>query len=265
MTAKTAVAISSVVVALGSVGCLNFYEIAVETPIQAKLDVSPFQRVLVAGFLGGGSKSIDPNTETARLLRSQLRTKSDMKVIDADVLTLIDEVDRRRASTGGSTPRGLYEVAAPAGDATDEPKIKTEKDLADYEKIFSDAEFWKKVGEEFQGPLIVTGSVLFTEVEKSGMVSRPQQYIDETGNTRYMERRTYSSMKGFALAPTFVFIDGRTGALLYKESFHEEALYQDTQNTPALSSYFELMDKLLPGFLNTLSTQKIKGTRILLK
>jgi hypothetical protein len=25
------------------------------------------------------------------------------------------------------------------------------------------------------------------------------------------------------------------------------------------------MDKLLPGFLNTLSTQKIKGTRILLK
>ncbi|MGE5835328.1 MAG: hypothetical protein ACM4AI_12660 [Acidobacteriota bacterium] len=260
MTAKTAVAISSVVVALGSVGCLNFYEIAVETPIQAKLDVSPFQRVLVAGFLGGGSKTIDPNTETARLLRSQLRTKSEMKVIDADVLTLIDEVDRRRGDAASPAS-----PTAPAGDATDEPKIKTEKDLADYEKIFSDAEFWKKVGEEFQGPLIVTGSVLFTEVEKSGMVSRPQQYIDETGNTRYMERRTYSSMKGFALSPTFVFIDGRTGALLYKESFHEEALYQDTQNTPALSSYFELMDKLLPGFLNTLSTQKIKGTRILLK
>ena len=218
MTARTAVAISSVVVALGSVGCLNFYEIAVETPIQAKLDVTPFQRVLV---------------------------------------TLIDEVDRRRGDAGGT--------AAPAGDPADEPKIKTEKDLAEYEKIFSDTEFWKKVGEEFQGPLIVTGSVLFTEVEKSGMVSRPQQYIDETGNTRYMERRTFSSMKGFALSPTFVFIDGRTGALLYKESFHEEALYQDTQNTPALSSYFELMDKLLPGFLNTLSTQKIKGTRILLK
>jgi len=26
-----------------------------------------------------------------------------------------------------------------------------------------------------------------------------------------------------------------------------------------------LMDKLLPGFLNTLSTQKIKGTRVLIK
>jgi hypothetical protein len=36
-------------------------------------------------------------------------------------------------------------------------------------------------------------------------------------------------------------------------------------NTPALSSYFELMDKLIPSFLNALSTQKVRGTRILLK
>ena len=256
MTAKTAVAIGSVVVAaLASAGCLSFYEIAVETPIQAKLDVTPFQRVLVAGFLGGGSKSIDPNTETARLLRSQLRTKSDLKVIDADVMTLVDEVDRRRASDG----------SAPAADSSEDPKIKNEKDLQEYEKIFADVEFWKKLGEEYQGPLIVTGSVLFTEVAKSGMVSRAQPFIDERGITRYVEQRQFSNMKGFALTPKFVFIDGRTGAQLYSESFHEEALYQDNQNTPALSSYFELMDKLLPGFLNTLSTQKIKGTRILLK
>ena len=72
-------------------------------------------------------------------------------------------------------------------------------------------------------------------------------------------------MKGYALTPKFVFIDGRTGQPLYSESFHEETLYSAGQNTPALSAYFELMDKLLPGFLNTLSSQKIKGTRILLK
>ena len=51
-------------------------EIPVETPIHAKLDTSGFQRVMVAGFLGGGTKAIDTNTETARLLRSQLRSKS---------------------------------------------------------------------------------------------------------------------------------------------------------------------------------------------
>jgi hypothetical protein len=42
-------------------------------------------------------------------------------------------------------------------------------------------------------------------------------------------------------------------------------LYSAQTNTPALSSYFELMDRLIPSFLSTLSSQKIKGTRILLQ
>jgi hypothetical protein len=45
----------------------------------------------------------------------------------------------------------------------------------------------------------------------------------------------------------------------------EEILYSAQTNTPALSSYFELMDKMLPSFLSTLSMQKIRGTRVLLK
>ena len=71
--------------------------------------------------------------------------------------------------------------------------------------------------------------------------------------------------KGFILTPKFIFIDGRTGATLHTETLHEEILYNAQQNTPALSSYFELMDKVIPSFLSTLSTQKIRGTRVLLK
>ena len=254
MTARTVAAIGSVAVAIATAGCLNFYEVAVETPIHAKLDVTPFQRVLVAGFLSGGTKNIDPNTETARLLRSQLRTKSQLRVIDTDAIELVDEVDKRRGATAPADPQ-----------SPDEPKIKTEKDMEAYEAIFQDAEYWKKIGEQFQSPLIVTGSILFTPVEKSGMGSKLVQSVDQFGRPQFNEVRAFSSLKGYALAPKFVFIDGRTGAVLYSESFHEEALYQESQTTPALSSYFELMDKLLPGFLNTLSSQKIKGTRILLK
>ena len=253
MTGKTVAAIGSVAVALATSGCMSFFEIAVETPIHAKLDVTPFQRVLVAGFLAGGSNNLDPNTETARLLRSQLRTKSQLRVIDTDAIELVNEVDKRR----GTTPTDPQ----PA----DQPRIKTEKDLEPYEQIFDDAEFWKKLGEEFQGPLIVTGSILFTEVAKSGMGSKMVPSIDSYGRTQFSEVRAFSSLKGYALAPKFVFIDGRTGQQLYSESFHEEALYQENQTTPALSSYFELMDKLLPSFLNTLSTQKIRGTRVLIK
>jgi hypothetical protein len=253
MTARTVAAIASLAFGLVSAACVSFTEVAVETPIQAKLDVTPFQRVLVAGFLGGGTKSLDAAAETSRLLRSQLRTKSAMRVIDADPLQLIQEVDKRRQG------------AAPGDTAPDEPRIKTEKDLQEFEPILSDAEFWKKVGQEFQGPLIVTGSVLFTEVERSGMISKPRQYTDQLGRVQVEERREFANQKGYALTPKFVFIDGRTGTQLYSEAFHEEALYSESQNTPALSAYFELMDKLLPAFLNTLSTQKIKGTRILIK
>lgn len=263
MTARTVAAVASVALALGSFGCLSFYEIAIETPIQAKMDVSPFQRVLIYGFLAGGSKAIDANTETARLLKSQLRGKQDLKVIDADVVSLVDEVDRRQAPSD-ATAAAAPAAPAPAGQ-TAEPRIKDTKDLQKYESIFADTDFWKKLGEEYQSPLIVTGSVLFSDLERTGMISRPKEVIDQTGTRHIEEVREWSDRKGFSLEPKFVFIDGRTGAQLYSESFHEEALYPSGQNTPPLSSYFELMDKLLPNFLSTLSTQKIKGTRTLLK
>ena len=261
MTVKTAAAISSLVVTLASAGCLTFYEIPIETPINAKLDVSLFQRVLVVGFLSGGSKGIDANTETARLLRSQLRTKTDLKVIDSDAVSLVDEVDRRRQQAGTEP------AAAPAApDAQNaEPKIKDAKDLQPYEAIFSDVAYWKKLGEEYQSPLIVTGSVLFTEAAKTGMVAKPKETIDNLGRRTIEEDRTWMDKKGYILAPKFVFIDGRTGEQLYSESLQEETYYPSGQNTPALSSYFELMDKILPSFLTTLSNQKIRGTRILLK
>lgn len=256
MTVKTAAAIASLAAGLAMTGCASFYEIAVETPIQAKIDVSAFQRILVAGFLTGGAKSIDANTETARLLRSQLRSKQDLRVIDTDALSLVDEVDRQR-----NTPKPA--AAATAADA--DPRIKTDKDLESYEEIFNDAAYWKKIGAEYQSPLIVTGSVMFTEVSKSGMVSKPTSFTNDQGVEEFRSTRTYTDMKGYALTPKFVFIDGRTGAKLDTETYHEEALYPSTQNTPALSTYFELMDKVLPGFLNTLSSQKIRGSRVLLK
>ena len=77
--------------------------------------------------------------------------------------------------------------------------------------------------------------------------------------------RTYMERKGFVLRPTFIFIDGRTGETLHSETFREEILYNASQQTPALSSYFELMDRLLPNFLGVISPQRIRGTRVLLR
>ncbi len=252
MSARTVAAIASLALTLGASGCLKFYDVGIETPIQAKLDVSAFQRVLILGFVSGGSKDVDANSETVRLLRSQLRNRSDLRVVDSDVMNLVDEVDRRRKAAG-QTPE-----AAPAA-------ILTERDLQPYEEIFADVDYWKRLGEEYQAPLIITGSILFTDVERSGMVRRSQEVLDAYGRRSVQDVQRFEDRKGYALVPKFIFIDGRTGVQLYSESFREETLYSAMNNTPPLSSYFELMDRLLPGFLSTLSTQKIKGTRTLLK
>ena len=258
MTVRSAVAIASLTLALAaSSACLSFSEIGIETPIQAKLDTSPFQRVLVLGFVSGGSKDVDVNSETVRLLRSQLRTKSNLKVIDSDVVSLVDVVDKLKANVG--TP------AAANTSASSKDAVKSEKDLESYDSIFADVAYWKKLGEEYQNPLIVTGVIYFTDINKSGIVERPTEVYDPLGKRSVVSVRQWMDRKGFAIAPKFVFIDGRTGTQLYTDSYREETLYQSTQNTPALSSYFELMDRLVPGFLNTLSSQKIKSTRVLLK
>ncbi len=278
MTARAAAAAASLL-ALTVSACTSFYEVPIETPIQPKMDVSAFQRVLIAGFLAGGSEDVDANLETVRLLRSQLRSKSGLRVIDADVLPLLElAVEQRKpdvpssegsgseASTGADTQQAQQQppAAQPPAD-THQPRIKDEKDLEPLETIFANVDYWKKIGEEFQNPLLVTGSVLFTPHARSGFVQREQEYYDTLGRRRVVPVRTYMERKGFILRPKFIFIDGRNGTTLYSETFREEILYSPQQSTPALSSYFELMDRLVPSFLSTLSSQKIKGSRVLLK
>jgi hypothetical protein len=59
-----------------SCGGSGSVEIPIQTPIAPKLDITPFQRVYVAGFLAGANDDVDANMETVRLLRSQLRNKN---------------------------------------------------------------------------------------------------------------------------------------------------------------------------------------------
>ena len=253
MTGRVAITVASLAVAL-TAACTSYYEIPIETPIRAKLDVGAFQRVLVAGFISGGTEDVDGNLETTRLLRSQLRTKSELRVIDADVLPLMEVAAEGRGSDANG--QGA-QSALPA-------TIKDEKDLDAYEHVFANVEYWKKIGEEYQQPLIVTGTVMFTPRQNNQVQQTEQEVYDNLGRRRTIPLRRLVERKGFGLSGRFIFIDGRTGTTLHSQSFVEQVLYDANRQTPALSSYFELMDRLIPNFLATLSSQKIKGTRILL-
>jgi hypothetical protein len=258
--------------ALFAIACGGeLFEVPIETPIKAKLDVSAFQRVLVAGFVAGGSDELDTNQETVRLLRSQLRSKSSLRVIDADPMPLMEVAqDQNKAATDTEAQGARGSDGEQSDRAASQPtalpqKIKDEKDLESYDRLFANTTYWKRIGEEYQNPLIVTGSVLFAPRTSAGFVTRETEVYDGLGRRSVVPTRTYMERKGFILRPKFVFIDGRTGATIYSETRREEVLYNSQQSTPALSSYFELMDRIVPDFLGALSSQKIKGTRVLLK
>jgi hypothetical protein len=237
---------------LACTGCATFVEVPVETPLQSKIDVGSFRRVLVAGFVTDLAEAdVDLAPETVRLLQNQLRSNTKLQVLEPDRPPLNDALEKvlERLGEGGKYTKQERE------------QFKLESD-----RILQDDAFWRKVGEEFQSPLIVTGRMGFETQNRSGFQSE-ERVVREPGSnrSRLVRGNRYLERKGFSLSAEFQFVDGRSGQTLHKEKFTEEVLYGEEQKISALSSYFELMDRLLPNFLGVISPQKIRGTRVLLR
>jgi len=242
---------SVAVLALLTTACASFVEVPVETPLNSKIDVSSFRRVLIAGFVTEpGEADVDLSSETARLIQNQLRSATKLQVLEPDRPPLGDALDKIQQSI---SPAGKYSKAA------------REEYRLEADKVLQDADYWRKLGEEYQSPLIVTGRLGFEEQNRSGFQSEERVIRDSANRPRLVRGNRYLERKGFALSAEFYFLDGRTGQLLHKEKFTEEVLYGEEQKISPLSSYFELMDRLLPNFLGVISPQKIRGTRVLLR
>ena len=136
--------------------------------------------------------------------------------------------------------------------------------MLEADRLLEDPEFWRKMGEEYQQPLIVTGRLGFEDQNRSGFQTQQRIVRDATGTPRLVRGNRYTERQGFSLSADFYFIDSKTGELIHKERFTEEVLYGERQRVSPLSSYFELMDRLLPNFLGVITPQRIRGTRVLL-
>jgi len=237
--------------AASSLSCAGFVEVPVETPLQSKIDVNRFRRVLVAGFVTDlQEEEMDLGSETTRLLQNQLRSSTKMQVLEPDRPPLHDALE------------GVLETLGEGGKYNRQEK---EQYKLEADRVLQDAEYWRKVGEEYQTPLIVTGRLGFESQNRSGFQAEERVIRNPSGQPRLIRSNRYLERKGFSLNADFHFIDGRTGETLHKEKFTEEVLYAEDQKISPLSSYFELMDRLLPNFLGVISPQKIRGTRVLLR
>jgi hypothetical protein len=250
-------------VAVGlSAGCTNYYEVPIEVPISAKLDVSKYNRILVASFATQTNENIDLDAETVRLLRNQLRMRSNLQVLDADVEPLGDFSEKALEAAGMLAK--FQEMEAEAKSEGESISRQEWIDL-EQEKLLEDEEFWQGIGEEYQNPLIVAGKLSFGSESRSGFV-RSDRYTRDAFNRPTLQRsNTFQERTGYTLNAEFYFIDGESGRTIHRERFTEEVIYGRDEQTSALSSYFELMDRLIPNFLTILSPQTFRGTRVLLK
>jgi hypothetical protein len=225
-------------------------EVPVETPLQSKLDVSRFRRVLIAGFVTDlRDADVDLSAETSRLLQNQLRSNTRIQVLEPDRPPLQTALDNILAR--------LDEEGAYASEEKEQYALEADR-------LLEDPDFWRRMGEEYQQPLIVTGKLGFEDQNRSGFQSQQRVIRDAGGTPRLVRGNRYMERKGFSLSADFYFIDSRTGELIHKERFTEEVLYAERQRVSPLSSYFELMDRLLPNFLGVITPQRIRGTRVLL-
>jgi len=232
-------------------GCVSFVEVPVGTPLQSKLDVSRFRRILIAGFVTDlQDADVDLSAETSRLLQNQLRSNTRIQVLEPDRPPLHDALDNILAR--------LDEDGSYASEEREQYALEADR-------LLEDPEFWRKMGEEYQQPLIVTGRLGFQGQNRSGFQPEERVVRDSGGSPRLVRGNRYIERKGFTLHADFYFIDSRTGELIHKERFTEEVLYGQRQRVSPLSSYFELMDRLLPNFLGVITPQKIRGTRVLLR
>ncbi len=232
--------------------CGGIVEVPVETPLQSKIDVSSFRRILIAGFVTDLEPSdVDLSSETSRLLQNQLRSNTKLQVLEPDRPPLSEALEKVLVKLG---EQGRYS------------KEEKEQFRLESEKLLQDPEYWRKMGEEYQQPLVVTGKLGFESQNRSGF--QPEQRVvrrPSDGRPTLVQGNRYMERKGYSLSADFYFIDTKTGQLLHKERFTEEVLYSEDQRISPLSSYFELMDRLLPNFLGVITPQKIRGTRVLLR
>ena len=163
-------------------------------PVQPLVEIPPFTRVLVAGFVSTPVRGVDANQETSRLLRRDLRSEVSLEVVNMDPLQL-------------------------------QPSM------------LEDVRFWERLGEEYSGPLIVTGVVDF---KSAG------HWYEERQVGRRMIRLW---LPQYSLSVRLLLIDGKTGEPIGSAVCGPTLTHSTTTRDRPLQLYFTLIDRTMPSVL----------------
>jgi hypothetical protein len=113
--------------------------------------------------------------------------------------------------------------------------------------------------------MVLTGIVVLTSERHTDLMYREREFFDDEGRRRIEMNRTAVEIETRTLTARLLYIDGQTGAIIHARVFREDTSHAASQTVPALSSYFELMARLVPEVLGTVSDHTVVGSRTLLR
>jgi hypothetical protein len=197
--------------------------VAIALPVPPRLDIAGMESVLIASFRADETTFLDVNRELTRFMRSEFRKRTPLEVRDA--------------------------VPAPA---IPEQSV---------EDLLANSDFWKRLAEEYDADLIVSGLVSYDRQDVSGF--RDVDLVDPRTGQKVRETR-FVEAEEFSYSLEVFFMDGASGTLLFRDRMRQGAVFPGSQNDP-ITAFYELTETMADDVLGVITSRMRTEDRVIFK
>lgn len=204
-------------------------EVQFAIPVRAQLDlrdrstvtITPFQVALEEGEAPVEIRGVNIQDEFERYLKRLIRRRTQLKFVPA------------------------FRIDYPTRDTT---------------ALARDRDFWQVVGERSQADLILTGSLDFDVLDRSGY--RTEEYVSPfDGRTYY--RQVLVEQTGYEYDIVMQVFDGRNGELLHTDNFKDFKQF-DGEGVDPVAGMFENLAALEDRIAGVFAKKRVPTSRLLL-
>lgn len=123
--------------------------------------------------------------------------------------------------------------------------------------LIENAEFWRYMGREHEADLVVSGVLRYERADASGF-----QNVDQVSPITGQKIRTnqFVEQEEFLLIVDLIFMDARSGELLFRDRLQRTAIYPGEANDP-VTAFYGLGETIVADVLSVVATQTKTGVR----
>jgi len=122
-------------------------------------------------------------------------------------------------------------------------------------------EFWKYLGREYDVDVIVSGIMTYDRRDSSGF--RDVDVISPTTGQKVRQSQ-FVEQERFLYELDVIFMDGKTGELLFRDRLQRSAVFRGTQNDP-ITAFYDLSESIGPDVLAIVKPRTRQDVRFVFK